>query len=315
MAARQTTTRHITRQSIWRDHVNGFVARHALAWDVSMGLLALVFILLGYFEDNPHGALNETTLMPIELVITLLFCAEFALRFTAAESRPAYLRGHWIDLLALLPAIRLLRFLRFGRLIYLFEAARVLRLGVLLRFLVELERVGTRIRWIAVRSGVHVVIPFACGLVFIGGTVVWQLEHTTNPDFHSFGNAIWWAFATMATVGFGSGPATLAGRVVAGIIMVAGIACFGMITATVTTYFFERVRGDLAAEEARVEAKEDLLLAALADIQARLERLERQLPASSEAPATALASPQSGGHNGAVQHGENGADGGHGGHL
>lgn len=303
------------RQATWREQVNRFVERHALAWDLSMGVLALAYILLGFFEDNPHGALNEATLAPVEVVITLLFFGEFSLRFAAAESRRAYLRGHWIDLLALLPAIRLLRFLRFGRLIYIFEAARVLRLGVLLRFLVELERVGTRIRWIAMRSGVHVVIPFACGLVFIGGAVVWQLEHTINPDFHSFSNAIWWAFATMATVGFGNGPVTLAGRVVAGIIMVAGIACFGMITATVTTYFFERVHGDLEAEGARVEAKEDVLLATLLDIQARLERLERQLPASPEAPATVLASLRGDGPDGAMQVGGNGADGGHGGSL
>jgi voltage-gated potassium channel len=276
-------------QSRWREALNGFVARHALAWDLSMGVLALAYILLGYFEDNPHGPLNGATLAPVEVVITLLFCAEFGLRFTAAPSRRAYLRGHWIDLLALLPAIRMLRFLRFGRLVYLFEAARVLRLGVLVRFLVELERAGTRIRWIAMRSGLHVVFPFAFGLVFIGGAVVWQLEHAINPDFHSFGNAIWWAFATMATVGYGNGPVTLAGRVVAGVIMVAGIACFGMITATVTTYFFERMRGTLEADEARVEAKEDALLAALADIQARLDRLERQLPAG-QAPAVEVTS-------------------------
>lgn len=262
--------------------INGVVAAHPLAWDLGMGALALVYVLLGVFEDHPQGALDATTLAPVEVVITVIFCAEFGLRFFAAPSRPGYLRGHWIDLLALLPSIRFLRFLRFGRLVYLFESARVLRLGVLVRLLVEIERAGERIRWIAMRNGLHIVFPAAFGLVFFGGALVWQLEHATNPDFHDFGNAIWWAFATMATVGYGNGPQTLAGRLVGGFIMVAGIACFGMITATVTTYFFERVHMaeevEVAAEGVRVEAKEDAIFALLTDIQARLERLERSLP-------------------------------------
>jgi voltage-gated potassium channel len=258
--------------------INGITSRHGLAWDIGMALLALVYVLLGVFEDHPRGVLTEAHLAPLEVLITLAFCAEFALRFYAAPSRRGYMRGHWIDLLALLPAIRMLRFLRFGRLVYLLDAARVLRFGVLIRLLVEVERAGRRIRWIAMRNGVHILFPAAFGLVFIGGALVWQLEHATNPDFRDFGNAIWWAFATMATVGYGNGPQTIFGRLVAGFIMVAGIACFGMITATVTAYFFERVRDGAKAEEARVEAKEDTLLTLLTDIQARLERLERAIP-------------------------------------
>ncbi|MBF6590419.1 MAG: potassium channel family protein [Ktedonobacterales bacterium] len=277
------------RPRVRRQDITSFVERHALAWDLSMGGLALLYILLGYFQDNPRGPLNEATLTPIELIITLAFLAEFSVRFYAAASRRAYLRGHWIDLVALLPAVRVLRFLRFGRLAYLFQAARVLRLGVLVRLLVEIERAGDRIRWIAVRNGLHVVFPLAFGLVFIGGALIWQIEHATNPDFRDFGNAVWWAFATMATVGYGNGPATLGGRVIAGIIMVAGIACFGMITATVTAYFFERVRGhDTLEEEAHQVARQDQLLLMLADIQRRLERIEGQM----DGPDLHLSSPQ-----------------------
>lgn len=253
-----------------RQAITAFVARHALVWDLAMAALALIYISLSYWEDHPRGFLNEATLAPVELVITLLFLAEFAVRCYAAASRRAYFRRHWIDLIALLPAVRVLRFLRFGRLVYLLQAARVLRLGVLVRLLVELERAGDRIRWIAVRNGVHIVIPFAFGLVFIGGAIVWQIEHATNPEFHAFGDAIWWAFATMATVGYGNGPATLGGRLIGGVIMVAGIACFGMITAIVTAYFFERIRGREEAEEVRQESRQDELMALLHDIRARL---------------------------------------------
>src|SRR5207248_1733693 len=110
-----------------RQRVDAFITRHLLAWDLSMAVLALLFLGLGFFEDHPAGALNEPTLTPVEYAITLIFAAEFALRFYVAASRRAYLKAHWIDLLALVPTIRWLRFLRLGRFVRVIQLARLLR--------------------------------------------------------------------------------------------------------------------------------------------------------------------------------------------
>ncbi len=233
-----------------------------------MAGLALLYLGVGLAEEHPLGALNEATLAPADLTITVVFLAEFLLRFYAAPSRAGYVKGHWIDLLALLPAIRWLRFLRVGRLLRVVELMRLLRLGVLVRFLVELDRVVSGMRRMAARHGVHVFLMIAMALVAIGGTLVWVLEHTVNPSFRSFGDALWWAFATMTTVGYGNGPMTLPGRAIGALVMIVGIACFGVVTATVTAFFVER---QSEAEHASPEELRAMLL----DIQARLERLER----------------------------------------
>jgi voltage-gated potassium channel len=250
-----------------RAAINQFVAKHELAWDLTMAALALVYVVLGLFEDHALGPLSVRTVTPFEIGITSIFLAEFALRFYAAPSRAQYLRRHWIDLLALLPSIRYLRFLRLGRLIYLFQAARVLRLGVLVRFLVESNRAANQIRWIAQRNGVHVILLSALGLVVIGGFIVWELEHVTNRSFANFGDSVWWAFATMTTVGSGTQPETVPGRVIGGLIMVLGICCFGLITATVTAHFVHHDRGEQ-------QASPNELMATLQDIQRRLAKLE-----------------------------------------
>src|SRR5437588_5769718 len=253
-------------ESSWRRRrvaVTEFVRRHELAWDLSMAVLALLYIGLGLLEDHPEGFLNAQTVVPIEIAITVLFLAEFSLRFWAAPSRAAYLRRHWIDLLALLPAIRYLRFLRLGRLIYLLQAARVLRLGMLIRLLVESDRAFNRIGGIATRNGVHVILLSALGLVIVGGSLVWELEHSTNRSFSTLGDAVWWAFATMTTVGYGSGPLTVPGRIIGGLIMVLGICCFGLVTATVTAYFVHHNQG-------QAQATPNELMATLQDIQQRL---------------------------------------------
>ncbi len=257
-----------------RRNINSFVERHELELDLTMGVLALVFMVIGLFQDHPLGPLSEETLLPIEIAITVIFIVEFGLRFFGAESRLAYAKSHWIDLLALLPAIRFFRVLRLGRLVYVLRAARFLRLGVFVRFLAEAERVANRITWIASRNGVHVALIAALGLIVIGGSIVWELEHTTNRFFYSFGDALWWAVSTVATVGYGEGPATLLGRLVAVVLMVIGISCFGLITATVTTLFIDRVR-DPGVSNAD-------LLAAIRELQVRLDHLERDKQISKE---------------------------------
>jgi len=257
-----------------RKAVNAFVAKHEVAWDLSMAGLAFVYIVAGLFEDHPYGVLNLGSLIPIEIAITVIFAAEFSGRFYAAPSRGAYLRRHWIDLLALLPAIRYLRFLRLGRLIYVLQAARVLRLGMLIRFLAEFDRVGNRVRWIASKNGVHIILLAAVGFVIIGGSLVWEMEHTSNPAFANFGDAVWWAFSTMTTIGYGPGPATVPGRLIAAVIMVIGIGCFGLITATVAAYFIEHSRGH--------QVSPNELMAALNDIRGRLAGLENLKAAESQ---------------------------------
>jgi voltage-gated potassium channel len=280
-----------------REKINDYVARHQLAWDLVMAALALVYVGLAFVEDRVSVRVYETWFAPIEIALTAIFFVEFFGRFWAAESRGVYLRHHWIDLVALLPAVRLLRFLRAARFLRIaevaraLEAARLLRLGALVRFLAEIERAGHRVRWIAQHNGVHVFLSFALGIMVVGGAIVWQIEGAArNPEFAQLGNSLWWAFATMATVGYGNGPETVAGRVIAAIMMIVGIGCFGLMSATVTTLFIERTHGP---ETSATELKEMLV-----QISQRLDHLERALadehgkhPAAPGAPSAAATPP------------------------
>src|SRR5258707_15264768 len=106
MAEEQFETTLRSRPGLDRRRVDAFIARHLLAWDVCMAVLALLFLGLGFLEDHPTGALNQTTPGPAEDGITLVFLAEFSLRFYVAASPRAYLKAHRIHPLALVPSIR-----------------------------------------------------------------------------------------------------------------------------------------------------------------------------------------------------------------
>jgi hypothetical protein len=83
-----------------RDRYNTFVERHEIAWELAMGGLALVWVALGFLVDQ-IGSGVRPELETIELLLTGVFIAEFVSRLTAAHDRPQYVRGHWIDALAL----------------------------------------------------------------------------------------------------------------------------------------------------------------------------------------------------------------------
>ena len=84
--------------------------------------------------------------------------------------------------------------------------------------------------------------------VVIAGLAVYDAERT-NGNIDSFGDAIWWAFVTITTVGYGDYyPVTVTGRVVAVGLMIGGIALIGVVTATLASWIVERV-SDAAAKQ------------------------------------------------------------------
>ena len=199
---------------------NRFVERHEVAWELGMAALAIVYLVIGFAAED--GA-SSAWMGSAEVALTAIFALEFAARFAAAFDRAAYLRGHWIDLLALVPSVRQFRLLRLLRLLRL-----VRTFAGIYRALLHVERLlGNRqiatigVVWLAIL----VLTSFG---MFIA-------EQGVNDAVNDPLDALWWGVTTMTTVGYGDiYPVTPEGRIVATILMVLGIALFGVITATAT---------------------------------------------------------------------------------
>lgn len=163
-----------------------------------------------------------------EVISLVLFAVEYMARLWAAPENPEYeSRTKWalspqalIDLLAILPAL----------LVYIFPLdLRVLRIFRILRFL-KLTRYSSALGMLlavfeeeagAFGAGFFILILMlifaACG--------AWIAEHEVQPEaFGSIPAAMWWALATLTTVGYGDVvPITVAGKVFGAIVTVIGI--------------------------------------------------------------------------------------------
>ncbi|CAN5489454.1 hypothetical protein BH10ACT3_BH10ACT3_00380 [soil metagenome] len=188
----------------------------ALAYELLMGCLALVTVAT-LFADSAWAAV-------VNWVIYAIFLADFSVRLARSSDRAAFPRKNWPDLIALIPfeIFRPFRTIRLLRLVRLFRAFRLF------------ERVGDPVRGVLRQNGLRYVLGFVFVLIVAGGTAAWMIEDRIT----TFGDGVWWALVTTTTVGYGDiAPEDAGGRVIATILMLAGIGTLGMITGSIATYF------------------------------------------------------------------------------
>lgn len=175
-------------------------------------------------------------------VLTWLVWGAFALDYVArlvlSQDRRAYVRRHLLDLAIIaLPLLRPLRLLRLVTMLKFIDASATNRFrGRILTY----------------------VLGGASLLGFVGALAVLDAERETpGGNIDTFGDALWWAFTTMTTVGYGDRyPVTTMGRFVAVGLMVGGVTILSTVTAMLASWMVERVRADVAADIAEAERRE-----------------------------------------------------------
>jgi voltage-gated potassium channel len=85
----------------------------------------------------------------------------------------------------------------------------------------------------ALRWAILVLIVGIVAVVLVASVVVRVLDGRDYPDL---GAAVWFTLQTVTTVGYGDGvPQSASGRVVAGVVMIVGIAFITVLTALLTS--------------------------------------------------------------------------------
>ncbi len=177
-----------------------------------------------------------------------------------------------------------------------FGASQILMLARLAR-LVRLLFVSKATRRAGKRLGG--VGLFGAGMTLFCAWAAYVAEHPVNPEFATYGDAVWWGIVTLTTVGYGDiVPITEKGRIAATFLMLTGVATLGVISGTLASAFrlSPGDRADAAASPAPVAgaaipgaAIPGELATELSAVRDQLAAIERHLAALT-APTTPPAS-------------------------
>ena len=112
------------------------------------------------------------------------------------------------------------------------------------------------------------VAMMAFVLIVFSSITILNCETAPESNIKTASDALWWSFVTITTVGYGDFyPTTTLGRIIAVVLMTAGVGLFCTFTAYVASLFLQE-------EEKGQEKREDQILAELKSIRERLDRIE-----------------------------------------
>ncbi|MFV0287658.1 MAG: potassium channel family protein [Demequina sp.] len=243
---------------------------YAKRTDAPMAALALIFLVVWsgriiFAHSLPGGV--RAAMLTVQGVIWAIFLTDLIIRTVISKRSWRFLWTHPLDVIAVLV-----------------PAARPLK--VLTTFTQATAFATTRGRMKTMQAVILSVVL----LLWIGSVAVLSAEReVADSAINTFGDALWWAFVTVTTVGYGDySPISVQGRVIAVMMMLVGIALIGVVTASVAAWFVALTSGgEDEEEEAREATRHEELMERIAELEAKITRL-----ADSSAPPAERADPE-----------------------
>jgi len=196
---------------------------------------------------NTSGPIENVLLIADDFLCAFFFC-DFIHSLICAKSKWKYfITWGWIDLISSVPNIA---FLRYGRFARITRILRVLRGTRSIRTIIKMI-----LRYRAQSAMLASILIFVTFILF-GSVGVLQFENDPESNIRTAGDAIWWAIATMTTVGYGDVyPVTAEGRTLGIVLMIAGVGIFGTVTGLIASLFFKTNAKTVTNEDIMSELK------------------------------------------------------------
>jgi len=218
---------------------------------ITLILVNVALVILDTFSGFPDWA--YALFRHTETVSVIVFTAEYLLRLWTAPLRHQDMRPlratvkhafsfmEIVDLLAILPFYLPFIFPIDLRVLRMIRLLRLLRLLKMNRYTTALSSIANVFRRKAAQllSSMFVVLL----LMVMSSVLMYTVENPVQPNvFRNAFSGLWWAVATLTTVGYGDiYPITATGRVISGIIALLGIGLVAVPTGIISAGFVEQM--------------------------------------------------------------------------
>ena len=248
-----TTDTATSRRQIW---LKAYIARTSGL----LSTLALVYLVTYSIQSIWHDP-GQTWFIWLDLFgkfLWLLFAVDLVFRYLMTSPKKRFFRNNWLDTITVvLPQLRALRALR------AFMGGGIISKKGFLS--------GS-----AIASGIIAVFL----IVWVGGLMVLNAERgAPGAEITSLGDAVWWGFETITTVGYGDFvPVTAQGRAFAVMVMFVGISVLGVVSATFASTLVKK--GNTGAPQP--ESPQQQILDQITELKTMVANLEARLDARTE---------------------------------
>ncbi|RIJ27801.1 ion transporter [Henriciella algicola] len=244
-------------------------------------LVLLSFLALALETEPTMGDGWMRAIDVFNVAIIIIFALEYLLRLWVAGENPEYrgVRGRvryvcsgyaLADLVAFLPELLWILLApddASAQIVMVLRVLRLARLAKISRFIPAFDVLGATLS----RAGqqLFTTLAMAMALVYISAVLLYFVEGVGGQQQESFASiprAIWWAIATLTTVGYGDVyPVTPLGRFFASVIAIAGIGMVALPAGVFASAFSDEIR---ERENAKQERRERALERRVARIEA-----------------------------------------------
>jgi voltage-gated potassium channel len=252
-----------------------------IGYEIFIGILAIISIIDLVLIMLPSVSSNTKQVLTImQAFLTIFFLTDFFYRFFTTQSKKNYfLRDYgWADLLSCWPGQGL-------RLLRVFRLAKVYRL--LKNY--GAKRIKSEIIDNRAQMAIYIIVVLVAIVLQLGAAWVLRFE-INNPDANikTGGDALWWGFVTITTVGYGDKyPTTSGGRLVGIALMVCGVGIFSTFAGFIANSFLaprkkkeEEIIAEPSDPKTKIAEIKQMLQEqekANADLKSRLEEMEKML--------------------------------------
>lgn len=221
-------------------------------------LVLISFLALALETEETIGPIWRAGIDVLNIAIVTIFAIEYVVRVWVAGEDPRYrgFKGRLkyiatpyaiADLVAFLPELLWILLTPAGvgdDVLIILRVLRLARLVKLARFVPAFDVLGATVE----RAGTQLLttLAMALALVYVSAVALYFVEGVggqQQENFASIPRALWWAIATLTTVGYGDVyPVTALGRIFASVIALAGIGVVALPAGVFASAFSDELR-------------------------------------------------------------------------